>query len=197
MNEIIRLANISDSNSILLIYSPYIENTAVSFEIETPAIEEFADRISKISEKFPYLVYCVNGNIIAYAYASKHAERAAYNYDVDLSIYVLPQYHGRHIATKLYSCLFEILKEQGFYNAYASYTEPNIKSKCFHEKFGFSTVGTYHKVGYKFDKWHDLTCLEKNITDYNKKPKDVKNIKDLSPNFLSGIFGKYTITASL
>jgi len=41
MNHKIRLADKNDSNSILKIYEPYIKNTAVSFEMEVPNLNEF------------------------------------------------------------------------------------------------------------------------------------------------------------
>lgn len=188
MNHIIRMATPSDSEAILKIYAPYIEETAVSFETETPSAAEFARRIEEIIEKYPYLLYQIDGEIVGYAYASRHRERAAYLYDTDVSIYVLPQYHGCGAAYKLYNCLFAILKELGYYNAYAAYTVPNEKSRRFHEKFGFKLIGTHHKTGYKFGKWHDVVWLEKVINEHGENPDEVKSIADLPEEYLKKIW---------
>lgn len=187
MEHIIRMAMPSDSGAILKIYAPYIKNTAVSFETEIPSAAEFARRIEGIIEKYPYLVYQIDGEIAGYAYASEHRERSAYLYDIDVSIYVSPQYHGTGAAYKLYDCLFTVLKELGYYNAYAAYTVPNEKSRRFHEKFGFTLIGTHHKTGYKFGKWHDVVWLEKTISDHIETPGALKSMTDLPKKIFHSI----------
>jgi phosphinothricin acetyltransferase len=192
MNHLIRLATVTDSKDILKVYAPYITDTAVSFETEVPTVSEFACRIESINKKYPYIVYQIEDKIVGYAYASKHRERAAYCFDVDVSIYVLPEYHGSGVAHKLYDCLFKILVKLGYYNAYAGYTVPNQKSMKFHQKFGFTLVGTYHKTGYKFGQWHDVTWLEKALNNHNNKPESLKSINDLPEEYLYDIFHSYT-----
>lgn len=187
MGDTIRLASKSDSESILSIYAPYIEDTAISFETEVPSVNDFADRIEAICKQYPYLVYLVGDKIVGYAYASRHRERGAYQYDVDVSIYVLPEHHGSGAANKLYNCLFKLLKEQGYYNAYAAYTVPNNKSMRFHSKFGFIQIGTHHNTGYKFGQWHDVTWLEKTIIEVTEKPGLIKSINELSKGLVEDI----------
>ena len=193
MKHSMRLAAVSDSESILNIYAPYITDTAVSFETEIPAIGDFSARIAKIAEEYPFVVYEMNGKIIGYAYASRHRERAAYRFDVDVSIYVLPEYHGLGIACKLYDCLFALLKKLGYINAYAAYTESNGRSMKFHQKFGFTLIGVHHKTGYKLGRWHDVTWLEKTINAHDEKPGRVLGIGELSPEYLENLFRSYTI----
>lgn len=187
MNGIIRLATGLDSLAILSIYEPYINKTAVTFETEVPAVDEFALRIENIGKQYPYLVYLLDDEIIGYAYASGHRQRQAYCYDVDVSIYIKSQYHGSGIAFKLYDALFVILKELGYCNAYAGYTVPNEKSKRFHKKFGFTLIGTHHKTGYKLGKWHDVTWLEKSINLHIHNPPTIKSISELSLERLNEI----------
>jgi phosphinothricin acetyltransferase len=179
MKDTIRLVKLTDSKDILGIYAPYIKNTAISFEQTIPFIDEFTKRIEGISNKYPYLVYETNGQVVGYAYASQHSGRYAYRFSVDLSIYLSEAYQGTGIAKKLYDCLFEILRNCGYVNAYAGYSVPNEKSSRFHKKNGFTPVGTYHKVGYKFGKWHDVTWVEKAIKSHTDNPDETISIKDL------------------
>jgi phosphinothricin acetyltransferase len=184
-----RLAVPSDSENILKIYAPYITDTAVSFETEVPSVSDFFSRVEIVTEQYPFLVYQVGDEIVGFAYASKHRERAAYLFDVDVSIYVLPEYHGSGIANRLYNSLFTILLKLGYKNAYAAYTEPNIKSMKFHNKFGFTLIGTHHKTGYKFGQWHDVTWLEKVISEHNNNnPMKVSAISELSSEYLETLF---------
>ena len=187
----IRLAKVSDSNEILQIYTPYVKDTAISFEIEVPSIDEISNRIETIIKKYPFLVYENNNKILGYAYASRYREREGYKYDIELSIYFLPEYHGSGKAYYLYECLFILLNKLGYRNAYAVCTEPNEKSIKFHKKFDFDLIGTHHKTGYKFGKWHDVTWLEKTIRKHDENPKEILLISELSAEYLENIFNSY------
>ncbi len=191
MNHLLRLVTTSDSEAILNIYAPYIRHTTISFETDIPTINEFSTRINAIYRQYPYLVYLIDGKIIGYAYASNHRTRAAYNYDVDTSIYISPEYHSLGIASRLYNCLFEILRELGYYNAYAGIAVPNKKSVLFHKKHDFVTIGTYHKTGYKFNRWHDVLWLEKVINKHCVPPNSIQSIHDLNDKYLSNLFLSY------
>lgn len=190
MSHNIRLATPGDGGEILAIYTPYVENTATSFEEGAPSIADFCGRVESIAAKYPYLVWQEGGKIIGYAYASKYRERAAYRFDTEVSVYLLPEYQGRGIALRLYSCLFELLEALGYQNAYAICTNP--KSISFHRRFGFSIIGTHHKTGYKLGAWHDTLWLEKAIGGHPENPAPVKPIGELPPDYLDGVFRKYS-----
>lgn len=42
----------------------------------------------------------------------------------------------------------------------AGIDEANIGSIEFHKKFGFTQLGTFKEVGYKFDRWLNLTFMQ-------------------------------------
>ena len=171
LNPCIRPVTAGYSEKLLEIYSYYVENTAVSFETETPSPAEFSERIAVISSKYPYLVCLTGDEITGYAYASKHRERAAYRFDVDVSVYLRRDMRGMGLGTALYARLFEELDRRGYYNAYAAITLPNDQSISLHRKFGFAEIGVHHRTGYKFNKWHDVLWLEKAIKDTSSDPK--------------------------
>ncbi len=177
----IRLATPKDGAAILEIYKWYIENTAVTFETEVPSVEAFEQRIENTLTRFPWLVCEVDDVIAGYAYASKHRERAAYQWSADLSVYVNEKYHRRHIAKALYMVLEHILKLQRYYTAFAGVTTPNPKSEAFHAAYGFDTVGVFENVGYKLGEWRSVKWFKLTLTDYGKEPivpKAFPEVKD-------------------
>ena len=91
----IRLAHKSDVASLVVLYAPYVENTAITFECQIPSAEEFTDRIEKTLKKYPYLVAEENGEIFGYAYVSTYDDREAYNWAAELSVYVASESRGR------------------------------------------------------------------------------------------------------
>ncbi|URZ05655.1 GNAT family N-acetyltransferase [Clostridium felsineum] len=169
----IRIVRDCDIKEILNIYKPFIENTAITFDYEVPSIESFKDKVIGISKKYIYLVCEIDDKIVGYSYASTFNERAAYDWAVDLSIYVDDRYQKRGVGKALYYTLIEILKLQGYCNMYALVTASNLRSKSFHEYFGFKLSGTYHKSGYKFEKWHDVDVFEKIIEENSNSPHKI------------------------
>ena len=178
-NLIFRFATEGDAEEILGIYKPYIENTTITFEYEVPAVEEFRERIRETLEKYPYIVCTYDGKIIGYAYAHRIWSRAAYQWDVELSVYTDGNYAGNGIGKKLYKILIEILKLQNVVNVYALITYPNENSEKMHNYFGFKKIAVFEKSGYKFGKWIGVTWFEKAISEHSKNPKTLKKISEI------------------
>ncbi len=155
LNGMIRLAKPEDAKSILNIYSPYIERTPITFETTLPSVSDIQKRIVE-NAKLGFLVYEIDGQVVGYAYASKHRERAAYKWCCEVSAYVSESFQTKGVASALYSNLFCQLKGLGYVNAYAGITLPNEKSVRFHESMGFQRIGIYKNIGFKLGKWHDV-----------------------------------------
>ena len=167
----IRFAKPSDARSLLDIYAPYVENTAITFEYEVPTIEDFATRIAKTLEKYPYLVAEEDGVVVGYAYASTYYARAAYDWAVELSVYVSLDSRGQGVGTKLYDALEYLLDQMGYVHFLACISLPNEASLTLHRKRGYQQVAHFPKIGYKFNRWHDIVWLQKSLE------KDVRPIK--------------------
>ncbi len=180
MNCIIRLATKSDVPAILEIYAPYVRNTAVSFEFDVPEIEEYNQRFLKFSKRFPWFVCEIDGQLAGYAYAHQYAERQAYSWSAECSIYIDSQYHGRKIGRALYACLIKALEMQGFKSAVGIVTLPNEKSERLHAAFGFERVAALKNIGYKLGEWRDVAYFSKKIGDYESNPTLPKSIWQIS-----------------
>lgn len=159
----IRLAKEADIPAILEIYSPYVLNTAVSFEYSIPTLEEFTDRFRSITAQFPWLVWEEKGTVLGYAYGSLPFGRAAYHWVAASSIYLAPQAQGQGIGRKLYSVLEALLTAQGYRKTYAIITSDNPGSLCFHEKLGFRFLARFSDCGIKFSKLYSVVWMEKDL----------------------------------
>lgn len=185
---IIRDATVNDIESLLSVYAPYVENTAVSFEYDVPAIDEFRSRFEKITKKYPYfLAEDSNGEVLGYTYYSEFKDREAYRYSVETTIYLAKEACGRGIGRKLYEVLEKAAKAQNITNMNACIatcrTEDEYltnRSYYFHEKMGYKLVGTFHNSGYKFDKWYDMVWMEKSVGEYFVPAKSFIPYKELS-----------------
>jgi phosphinothricin acetyltransferase len=161
----IRSAVEGDAPALLAIYRPFVEDTAVSFETVTPAVEEFGARIAKAVAGWQWLVAERDGQCIGYAYGSSHRERLAYRWSVEVSAYVHPHHHRQGVGRALYRQLFEGLAVKGYCNAYAGITLPNPGSVALHRSVGFESIGVFTAVGRKFGKWHDVAWFQRALRD--------------------------------
>ena len=124
----IRPVQLSDAAAIRAIYQPYVTDTAITFEVDVPTVQEFESRITKTLTKFPYLVAEVDGKVVGYAYASTYYARAAYDWTTELSIYVAKEARGKGIGSALYSALEVELQARGYLRFLACIAVPNERA---------------------------------------------------------------------
>ena len=160
----IRLAYPADAAAVCAIYTPYVRDTATTFDLEPPTLEEMEQKITTILEERPFLVAEIERTdantasttsrvetcddetfaVIGYSYASPFRPRKAYLHSIETSVYLAPEAKGFGLGTRLYNALEEILRLQNVYNANACVTciEPADEtcpstSRIFHERRGY------------------------------------------------------------
>ena len=105
----LRFADEHDASACLAIYAQYID-TSITFETALPSEAEFAGRIRSYGAVYPWLVAEEDGKILAYAYAHRAQERAAYDWNAELSVYVSKDAAGMGLGAKLYRALLDLLR---------------------------------------------------------------------------------------
>lgn len=167
----IRLATPADAPALVDIFGPSVLETANSFELDVPTVPEAAQRITDTLRTLPWLVAQLEGHVAGFAYASHRypplPRFEAYQWAVELSVYVSPHYQHRHVAKGLYIALLEALRILGYHRAYAGIAQPNTASVCFHKAMGFRLVGIYTAIVYKMGKWHDEAWYEYLLRDHH------------------------------
>ena len=176
MTEIkIRDAEIDDAANILKIYAYYVENTAITFELQVPTLENFRLRIKKtLEEKYPYIVAEIDNKIVGYAYAGRFVGREAYKYSAELTIYLDKDFRGCGIGKKLYSELENRLQTAEIKNLYACVGYHEIEDEYltlasvkFHERLGFKICGKFTECGRKFERWYSMVWMEKILGSFS------------------------------
>ena len=178
---LLRAAAPEDAAALLAIYAPYVTDTAITFEYDVPSETEFAERIRRTLESYPYLVAERGGVCVGYAYAGAFKERAAYAWGVETSIYVRRTERRTGIGGKLYAALEEILRMQNVLNLNACIAVPaqpdrylTRDSIAFHERCGYRFVGEFYDCGYQFGRWYNMAWMEKHIGAHTAQAAPVK-----------------------
>jgi L-amino acid N-acyltransferase YncA len=168
MEKRIRSIELSDAEAVRDIYAPFVTDSATSFETEPPDTTAIQQRIRDLTGQYPWLVFEADGKVLGYAYASSYRARKAYQWCVEVSVYVHEKTRKCGVGRALYLSLFEVLRRQGYANAYGGITLPNPASVGLHESLGFTTIGVYSRVGYKFGQWHDVIWLQLRLLEANE-----------------------------
>jgi L-amino acid N-acyltransferase YncA len=178
MTTKIRFATPADASAVAEIYGPFCEDSPITFETERPSVGEIESRIRRIVERFPWLICENETEIIGYAYAGPHRDRAAYRWCVDVAIYLSGNCRGQGFGTALYTVLFQLLRIQGYFRAYAGITLPNPASIRLHQRLGFEPVGVYKRVGFKANAWHDVSWWALTLQPADRPPVEALPIRD-------------------
>ncbi len=179
------MAEPADAAPVAAIYAPIVSGTWISFEEQAPGVDEMRGRIERATGIWPFLCYERDDSVAGYAYASRHRERAAYRWSVDVSVYVAETSRRAGAARRLYEALFAILREQGYYNAFAGITLPNDASVGLHHQMGFSDVGVYRNAGYKLGAWHDTIWMQRPLQAARGAPSEPIPLSALSSDALA------------
>lgn len=188
---IIRKARAEDSDRILEIYAPYILNTTITFEYNVPSSADFRRRVEKIMSEYPYYVCEEEGEVLGYCYGSRYMERAAFGWDMELSVYLKDKAKGRGIGKALYGAVIDTAELMNVKNLYGLIAVPNPRSEGLHRDLGFRLETVMKKTGWKFGRWIDLLYLKK-VLNPSAEPQLVKNVNDLDPAEIEKILNKYT-----
>lgn len=160
MTRTIRPATAADAEACAAIYSPYVEDTHITFETEVPSSTEMAARIVEATRQHAWLVLEEDGMVTGYAYGGTFHPRSSYQWACEASVYMDTSRRSSGGGSELYRALLEALRGRGFRRVIGGITQPNEASNRLHEKFGFELVGTYTKIGWKNGSWHDVSWYE-------------------------------------
>ncbi|MFD7023044.1 GNAT family N-acetyltransferase [Promicromonospora sukumoe] len=169
----IRPATDDDAAACAAIYAHYVLNTHISFEAAPPDTAEMARRIASCSERHAWLVAVDagsvdagagnEGDVVGFAYAAPYSPREAYRWSAETSVYLEQGRRRTGAGRALYEALFERLAERGYRRLVAGLALPNEASLGLHAALGFEVVGTFHQIGWKHGRWHDVARLQKDL----------------------------------
>ena len=166
----IRPGRLSDAPGCASVYAPYVTDSCISFEYEAPSAQELAARMAAAHA---WIVAEEDGDVVGYAYASRHRERAAYDWAADVAIYLAATHHGRGLGRRLYEVLFARVADAGIRTLCAGVAQPNAASDALHRSLGFEEVGVYRRIGWKAGRWHDVRWWQLHLGDGSPPPARV------------------------
>lgn len=153
----------ADLPGILAIYNDAVANTTA---IWNETLVDLANRQAWLNDRnaagFPVLVAHDDAGEVA-GYASYGPWRAfdGYRHTVEHSVYVRGDQRGKGLGPELMRALIERARAAGLHVMVAGIESENTASIRLHERLGFTINGRMQQVGRKFDRWLDLTFMQR------------------------------------
>jgi phosphinothricin acetyltransferase len=161
----VRMATEEDVPAILEIYNDAILNTVATFDTEPQTLEEKLAWFREAQHPYAVLVAERKGEVVGWASLRRFRVKAAYRHTAENSVYVRKDCYSQGIGAVLMQRLVEMAVENGFHTIIAGVAGDNPASVRLHERMGFEIVGTEREVGYKFERWIDVTWMQKMLAE--------------------------------
>lgn len=168
----IRAATPDDAAAIAAIYRPYVETTAITFELDPPDAAAMRARMAGLAATHPWIVGERGGEVVGYAYGYPYRARAAYRWVAETAVYLRQDMLGKRLGTPLYEALIDALEHWGYVAAVGAIALPNRPSVKLHERVGFEHVGTHPRIGFKLGGWHDIGLWQLDLASRKAKPDE-------------------------
>ena len=161
MTIVIRDAREADLAAMLAIYNDAVLTTTAVYDYNPRSSEQQAAWFkAKKDQGLPVLVAEDGGTVIGFASYGPFRPWPAYLHSVENSLYVAPEKRGLGIGSALLPALIQRAAERGLHTMIAGIDATNEASLRLHAKFGFERVAQFREVGWKFERWLDLTFLQ-------------------------------------
>lgn len=152
----VRPAAEADLHGVLAVVNREIREGIAHFGLREHTLEDLRPWLAN-QPRLPFLVATDGaGGTLGYARASRWKDREAYDWAVEVGVYVRPDAQGQGVGRALYAALFPQLLALGYRSIIAGIALPNPPSVRLHESFGMKLVGTFPRVGFKHGRWIDV-----------------------------------------
>ena len=162
----VRAAFESDLPAVMEIYNYYIQNSVVTFDVDSMSLGSWIEKFRWIQGlRLPFLVAVTeSGYVLGFAYVAPWRQKSAYRKTVEDSIYLRPSATGKRVGTKLMTALLESAHQAGVREVVAVISDKGAESSIqLHESHGFTHQGHLGKVGFKFGRWLGTVLLQKSL----------------------------------
>ncbi|MBX3227813.1 MAG: N-acetyltransferase [Labilithrix sp.] len=171
----------ADLPRIVAISNWAAEHTAANFATAPETLDDWLAAWREHGALHPWFVArAADGSVLGFAKSAPHKSRCGYAWSAEVSVYLDPSVHGRGVGTALYARLLGILEAQGYATVIAGITAGHVASERLHAKMGFVRCATFHRVGFKLGRWHDVGYWEKLLSTGDAAPTPVRRVSDVA-----------------
>ena len=159
----VRPARREDLPAIAGIYNWAVNQTFATIDPEPLSAQDAEGWWAETAKRSPMVVAVEDGEVLGWARLFPWKQRG---FDIveDL-VYVDPLSHGRGVGKALLGRLIEEARGLDYHTIVASVARDNASGLNLHLKLGFEEVGTIRHAAFKFDRWMDITLVQRSLEE--------------------------------
>jgi L-amino acid N-acyltransferase len=158
----VRLARSIDAEAIRAIYNAEVTGSTATFDLVPRTPEEQLAWMTEHGGPYPAVVAVGDdGKVLGFGSLSEYKNRPSYATTVEDSVYVDAAHRGLGVGRVLLDELVALATQHGFHSVIARIGGGNAASIALHQACGFTLVGVEREVGRKFNRWLDVTVLQR------------------------------------
>ena len=157
---ILRPAARADLSAIADIYNHYVAHSTCTFATEPETTAYWKAWLDEHTGPHPAIVAVDGPRVVGWGTLSRWNTRCAYRFSVEDSVYVLDAMRGRGIGRDILAELIRLADGLGHHSIVAQISDRQPASERLHSQLGFRRVGHLEEVGFKFDRWIDVSIWQ-------------------------------------
>jgi phosphinothricin acetyltransferase len=158
----IRPAGPSDAEAIRSIYNVEVTGSTATFDLVPRTMEEQLAWLADHRGAYPAVVAVDDhDSVLGFGSLSEYKNRPSYATTVENSVYVDARCRGQGVGGAVLEELIRLAVQHGFHSIIARIGGENRASIALHRACGFTVVGVEREVGRKFNRWLDVSVLQR------------------------------------
>jgi phosphinothricin acetyltransferase len=158
----VRLARPSDAEPMRAIYNAEVTGSTATFDLVPRTPEEQLAWLGDHRGPYPAVVAVDDDDdLLGFGSLSEYKNRPSYATTVENSVYVGSLHRGQGVGRALLEELIQLATQHGFHSVIARIGGNNQPSIALHEACGFTLIGVEREVGRKFNRWLDVSVLQR------------------------------------
>jgi L-amino acid N-acyltransferase len=157
----VRLARPTDAEPMRAIYNAEVTGSTATFDLVPRTPEEQLVWLGDHRGPYPAVVAVDDDDVLGFGSLSEYKNRPSYATTVEDSVYVGALHRGKGVGRALLEEIVQLATQHGFHSVIARIGGDNQASIALHEACGFTVVGVEREVGRKFNRWLDVSVLQR------------------------------------
>jgi L-amino acid N-acyltransferase len=158
----VRLAMPADADEMRSIYNAEVTGSTATFDLVPRTTHEQLAWLADHRGPYPAIVAVDDADaVLGFGSLSEYKDRPSYATTVEDSVYVNDAHRGLGIGRALLEELIALATQHGFHSVIARIGGDNTASIRLHQGCGFTMVGVEREVGRKFNRWLDVSVLQR------------------------------------
>lgn len=160
----IRPASLADAPTLADLWSPWITQTAITFNSVAKTAQDMESMIADRQKQHGFWVAEQEGKVLGFATYGQFRVGPGYATCMEHSIILSPNARGQGLGRALMNVLEDHARTGGARQMIAGVSAENPEGRAFHARIGYRELAVIPEAGFKFGRFIHLVLMQKFLT---------------------------------